>query len=214
MFTSRAEYRLSLREDNADARLTPAGRRLGCVGDERWSHFETKQTLVSRETSRLRAVWVSPSTLDTADAMAVIGQPIEREYRLSDLLRRPEVTYAHLMTLRRPDGSLVSESAAAPSIAAQVEIDLKYAGYVDRQRDDIVRVKGHEQWALPSSIDYEAIPGLSYEARQKLAAYRPETLGQAARLAGVTPATISLLLVHLKRGRGRHRQPDAEEHAA
>ena len=214
MFTSRAEYRLSLREDNADTRLTPTGRRLGCVDDERWSHFETKQALVSRETNRLQSVWVSPTTVNDEDVMAVIGQALEREYRLADLLRRPEVTYAALMKLRRPDGTLVSDKTAALAIAAQVEIDVKYAGYVVRQRDEIERVKEYEGLTLPLSIDYGAVPGLSFEARQKLTAHRPETLGQAARLAGVTPATISLLLVHLKRGLGRRQPVDPEAHAA
>ncbi len=194
MFTSRAEYRLQLREDNADMRLTEIGRRLGLVDDVRWQAFEIKREKIAREIERLKSTWVNPRVLDKAAAERVLGKEIEREYSLYDLLRRPEVTYAALMTL--PD---MAEVAAA-DVAEQVEIQAKYQGYIERQRDEIARQEGHESTRLPVDMDYSAVRGLSIEVRQKLTLHKPQTLGQAARISGVTPAAISLLLVHLKRG--------------
>ena len=204
MFTSRAEYRLSLREDNADERLTEIGRNLGCVGEERWTIFARKREAVSRETKRLASTWVSPVSVSSEEMSRVIGQPVEREYRLLDLLRRPQTRYESLMTLRGRDGNLVSPvSGLSEELAQQIEINAKYAGYVDRQHDEIERLSRLEDLKIPGLLDYRSVRGLSFEACQKLGAARPETLGQAARIAGVTPATISLLLVHLKRGLGR-----------
>ena len=213
MFTSRAEYRLSLREDNADLRLTEIGRRLGCIDDVRWEAFGRKRDVVSRETKRLASTWVNSASLPRAEAVRVLGQTIEREYSLADLLRRPNVRYAALMTLRDFAGGELAGPGTADSVCAeQVEIQIKYAGYIERQRDEIARVEHDENRKLPDSLDYGAVRGLSFEARQKLDAQRPETLGQAARIAGVTPATISLLLVHLKRGAGRDKS-DSIDHA-
>ena len=204
MFTSRAEYRLSLREDNADERLTPIAQRLGCIDADRWNAFNAKRDVVSRETNRLQTTWVSPKTLSQAEMLRVFGQTIEREYRLLDLLRRPDIDYRILMTLRDQADQPIS---LAPSLddqsAAQVEVNVKYAGYVDRQRDEVERISGLENMVLPEGVDYQEVRGLSFEARQKLQTQRPRTLGDASRIAGVTPATISLLLVHLKRGLGR-----------
>ena len=213
MFTSRAEYRLSLREDNADLRLTETGRRLGCVDDVRWEAFSRKRDVVSRETRRLASTWVNPTSLPSAEAVRVLGQTIEREYSLADLLRRPNVRYAALMSLRDCRGeTLAGPGTADPASAEQVEIQIKDAGYIERQRDEIARVAHDENRKLPDWLDYGAVRGLSFEARQKLDAQRPETLAQAARIAGVTPATISLLLVHLKRGAGRGKS-DSTDHA-
>ena len=204
MFTSRAEFRLSLREDNADERLTPMAQRLGCIDTSRWNAFTEKRDTVSRETTRLRSTWVSPKRIPADEMRRVIGQAIEREYRLVDLLRRPDVDYLTLMTLRDHANQLVSPNTPLDEqTAAQVEVNIKYAGYVDRQRDEVQRIGGLEDLALPEAVDYREVRGLSFEARQKLQAQRPRTLGEASRLAGVTPATISLLLVHLKRGLGR-----------
>jgi tRNA uridine 5-carboxymethylaminomethyl modification enzyme len=194
MFTSRAEYRLQLREDNADMRLTETGRKLGLVEEERWQAFELKREKIARELERLKSTWVNPRMLDKADAERVLGKEIEREYSLYDLLRRPEVSYASLMTL---PGAQHEEAA---DVAEQVEIHAKYHGYIERQRDEIARQEGYETTQLPLDMDYSTVHGLSIEVRQKLNQHRPETLGQAARISGVTPAAISLLLVHLKRG--------------
>jgi tRNA uridine 5-carboxymethylaminomethyl modification enzyme len=194
MFTSRAEYRLQLREDNADMRLTETGRRLGLVDDARWQAFEEKREKIARELERLKSTWVNPRMLDKADAERVLGKEIEREYSLYDLLRRPEVTYQSLMTL---PGAQHDEAA---DVAEQVEIHAKYHGYIERQRDEIARQEGYESTQLPLDMDYSAVRGLSIEARQKLNQHKPQTLGQAARISGVTPAAISLLLVHMKRG--------------
>jgi tRNA uridine 5-carboxymethylaminomethyl modification enzyme len=193
MFTSRAEYRLQLREDNADMRLTETGRKLGQVDDVRWQAFEEKREKIARELERLKSTWVNPRMLDKADAERVLGKEIEREYSLYDLLRRPEVSYAALMTLP-------GAQADAAEVAEQVEIQAKYQGYIERQRDEIARQEGHETTQLPVDMDYSEVRGLSIEVRQKLNQHKPQTLGQAARISGVTPAAISLLLVHLKRG--------------
>lgn len=194
MFTSRAEYRLQLREDNADMRLTETGRRLGLVDEVRWQAFEEKREKIACELERLKSTWVNPRMLDKADAERVLGKEIEREYSLYDLLRRPEVSYGALMTLPG------TQTAGTVEIAEQVEILAKYQGYIERQRDEIARQEGHEMTQLPPGMDYSVVHGLSTEVRQKLNQHQPQTLGQAARISGVTPAAISLLLVHLKRG--------------
>jgi tRNA uridine 5-carboxymethylaminomethyl modification enzyme len=195
MFTSRAEYRLQLREDNADLRLTEEGRRLGVVDDVRWDAFCRKRDSVANELERLKSTYVNPTIVARADAERVLGQGIDREYALTDLLRRPGVTYASLLTLPG-SGTPVADAA----VAEHVEIATKYEGYIDRQRDEIARGLGQESERLPDDIDYRTVRGLSAEVQQKLNAQRPETLGQAARIQGVTPAAVSLLLVHLKRG--------------
>jgi len=194
MFTSRAEYRLSLREDNADLRLTEVGRELGLVDDRRWDAFNRKRDAVAREVERLRSSWVNPRQLPQADAQRVLGQPMEREYRLFDLLRRPQVSYQQLMTLPG-----AGEAVSTPEVVEQVEIQAKYQGYIERQQDEIDKSLAHEAMPLPAELDYAEVHGLSYEVRQKLAQARPQTLGQASRVQGVTPAAISLLLVYLKR---------------
>jgi tRNA uridine 5-carboxymethylaminomethyl modification enzyme len=194
MFTSRAEYRLQLREDNADMRLTETGRKLGLVDDVRWKAFEEKREKIAREIERLKSTWVNPRMLDKADAERVLGKEIEREYNLYDLLRRPEVTYESLMTLPGV------QNAEGADVAEQVEISAKYHGYIERQREEIARQEGYESTELPLDMDYSVVRGLSIEVRQKLNQHKPQTLGQAARISGVTPAAISLLLVHLKRG--------------
>ncbi len=214
MFTSRAEFRLQLREDNADLRLTETGRQLGLVDDARWAAFCRKRDAVSRETERLRSLWVSPKNLAAAEAQRVLGKAIEHEYSLADLLRRPDVSYAGLMSFN--DGKYASpelasqaatqtEGAAAASavfqavVIEQVEITAKYAGYIDRQIEEVGRALHYENLKLPAELDYLQVSALSIEARQKLNQHRPETLGQASRLSGITPATISLLLIHLKK---------------
>ena len=205
MFTSRAEYRLQLREDNADLRLTEQGRALGLVDDERWTLFNRKRDAVARETERLRTTWVNPRILDRHRAEGVLGAPIEREYNLFDLLRRPGVSFAAVDRLRKdlglPAKSELPEPSDAlePMVAEQVEIAAKYAGYIERQKEEIERMQAHESIALPPDLDYADIYGLSKEVVQKLNEHRPATLGQAGRISGVTPAAIALLLVHLKR---------------
>jgi tRNA uridine 5-carboxymethylaminomethyl modification enzyme len=212
MFTSRAEFRLQLREDNADLRLTPMGREMGLVDDIRWDAFCRKRDAVSRETERLRSLWVSPRNLAAAEAVRVLGKAIEHEYSLADLLRRPDVGYEQLMSLEQ--GRFASEELGSVEQASahgldeqsrrlaleQVEIAAKYSGYIDRQKDEIARVAHYENLALPKELDYSTVAALSIEARQKLQRHRPQTLGQASRISGVTPATISLLLVHLRKG--------------
>ena len=195
MFTSRAEYRLQLREDNADARLTETGRRLGLVDDERWSEFCRKRDAVSRETERLKSTWVSPRNLDNKDAERVLGKNIEHEYSVFDLLRRPKVSYAKLMTLP----GVASSELLSADVVEQVEIAAKYSGYIERQRDEIERHAVLENMPLPSDIDYMTIQALSIEVRQKLQQQRPATLGQASRISGVTPAAVSLLRIYLKK---------------
>jgi tRNA uridine 5-carboxymethylaminomethyl modification enzyme len=194
MFTSRAEYRLQLREDNADLRLTDIGRRLGLVDDARWDAFSRKRDAVATELERLKSTYVNPAIVAAHEATRILGQPIERDYSLGDLLRRPNVGYAALLTLPG-----AGEAVADPLVAEQVEIATKYAGYIERQREEIERHRAQEDLRLPPDLDYGAVRGFSTEVRQKLAFHRPETVGQAARISGVTPAAISLLLVHLKR---------------
>jgi len=201
MFTSRAEYRLSLREDNADMRLTEIGRRLGCVGDAQWAQFETKREAVARELERLKSTWVSPRILSQQEAERVLGKAIEREYALADLLRRPNISYDSLMSLKGIDGQDVAgPGIAEDAVKEQIEIQLKYAGYIDRQAKEVERHEHYENLKLPAKLDYMEVKALSIEVRQKLNKHQPETLGQASRIAGVTPAAISLLLVHLKKG--------------
>ncbi|TFW10469.1 tRNA uridine-5-carboxymethylaminomethyl(34) synthesis enzyme MnmG [Oxalobacteraceae bacterium OM1] len=201
MFTSRAEYRLSLREDNADMRLTEIGRQLGCVGDAQWDVFERKREAVARELERLKSTWVNPRILATDESERVLGKAIEREYALADLLRRPNVSYERLMTLKGSEGQdLAGPGVADEAVKEQVEIQVKYAGYIDRQAKEVERHDHYENLKLPTELDYMAVRGLSVEVRQKLNKHRPETLGQASRISGVTPAAISLLLVHLKKG--------------
>ena len=200
MFTSRAEYRLSLREDNADMRLTEIGRALGCVGDAQWQAFETKREAVARELERLRSTWVNPRILAAAESERIVGQAIEREYSLADLLRRPNVAYDTLMSMTGMEGqALAGPGVEDPAVREQVEIQLKYAGYIERQSKEIERHEHYENLALPEGFNYLDIGALSVEVRQKLDKQRPETLGQASRISGVTPAAISLLLVHLKK---------------
>jgi len=194
MFTSRAEYRLMLREDNADLRLTPLGRDMGLVDEERWAAFSTKREAVERETARLSTGRLDPARVDVAQVEALIGGQFSREQTLLELLRRPDVSYEALMALESA-GPAVGD----PRVAEQVEIQAKYAGYIQRQQDEVARQQRHENLALPEDLDYGAITGLSMEVRQKLAAHRPHTLGQASRITGVTPAAVSLLLVHVKR---------------
>jgi tRNA uridine 5-carboxymethylaminomethyl modification enzyme len=195
MFTSRAEYRLSLREDNADQRLTEIGRGLGLVDDARWRRFEAKREAMARESERLKATWVNPNNLPDEHAQRLLGQSIEREYSLFDLLRRPQVAYADLVSLPNAGPGIADQEAAE-----QVEIEAKYAGYVTRQLDEIERQRGQEHQALPLDFDYMSLSSLSIEVRQKLNQAKPATLGQASRVAGVTPAAISVLMVYLKRG--------------
>ena len=192
MFTSRAEYRLILREDNADLRLTEKGRELGLVDDVRWAAFETKREAIVQEEQRLKSTWVRPGTTQGDAIAAHFGTPLTHEYNLLNLLARPEIDYAGLVTI-------TGGGAQDPQVAEQVEIKTKYAGYIDRQQDEIARLRASEDTKLPLDIDYAGISGLSKEIQHKLGNNRPETLGQASRIPGVTPAAISLLLIHLKK---------------
>lgn len=197
MFTSRAEYRLLLREDNADMRLTEDGRRIGLVDDVRWEAFSRKQEAIAREQERLKTTWVRPASLSKEDAIRVLGKQIEHEYSLFELLRRPEVSYEDLLTLPLADGLLSTDLDA--DVKQQLEIAAKYQGYIDRQQDEIARQQGNENTPLPDDMDYSDVHGLSIEVQQKLAQHRPQTIGQASRVSGVTPVAVSLLLVYLKR---------------
>jgi tRNA uridine 5-carboxymethylaminomethyl modification enzyme len=205
MFTSRAEFRLQLREDNADMRLTELGRQMGLVDDERWTSFCTKREAVSRETERLKSTWVNPKNLPEAESARVLGKSIEHEHNLFDLLRRPGVSYEGLMSLDA--GRFVATTVSretlgdlTTSVIEQVEIAAKYSGYIDRQRVEVERAAHFENLKLPAKLDYLLVSSLSIEARQTLSKHRPETLGMASRISGITPATISLLLIYLKRG--------------
>ena len=203
MFTSRAEYRLSLREDNADARLTPIGRELGLVGDEQWAYFERKREAIEREKQRLKSTWVHPNNFSAEAAQQLLGKAIEREYNLADLLRRPNVTYDALMNVDdarfQPEQALHDDAIENKLIREQVEIDIKYAGYIERQKEEISKHANHETTHIPKGLNYQEVKGLSNEVKHKLSDHSPETIGQAARISGVTPAAISLLLVHIKR---------------
>ena len=195
MFTSRAEYRLQLREDNADLRLTEQGRALGLVSDAQWAAFCRKREAIEAENARLQHTWVNPRLVPAEEALAVLGQTIEREYTLADLLRRPQVNYHALSGL-----TAFGEPVAEAEVAEQVEIQIKYQGYIARQQEEIARRDQWEDVRLPQEIDYASVSGLSKEVQQRLNQHRPETLGQASRIQGMTPAAISLLHVHLKRG--------------
>ncbi len=195
MFTSRAEYRLQLREDNADLRLTEIGHKLGIVDDIRWQAFEQKREAIVREQERLRDTWVNPRNLPEEDAIRVLGKPIEREYPLLELLRRPDVSYTSLLSL--PGAGVGVDDV---KVAEQVETQAKYHGYIERQRDEIGRNEQYETLRLPNELDYREVRGLSIEVQQKLNLHKPETIAQATRISGITPAAISLLMVHLKRG--------------
>ena len=215
MFTSRAEYRLQLREDNADLRLTEVGRRMGLVDDARWDAFCRKRDAVSRETERLKSIWVNPRNLPTTEAERVLGKAIEHEYSLFELLRRPGVGYADLMAMDggkygSPDMTPQALGDLAAPAAEQVEIAAKYAGYIERQHDEVERAAYHEGLKLPEDLDYSLVSALSVEARQTLAKHRPQTLGLASRMPGITPASLSLLLVHLRKG-GFRLQTQAQE---
>ncbi len=210
MFTSRAEFRLQLREDNADLRLTEAGRALGLVDDARWASFCKKRDAVSRETERLRGTWVNPRNLPAEESARVLGKAIEREHNLFDLLRRPGVSYPDLMGMdggKHAQATVVSREtlggdwdALHEAVVEQVEIAAKYSGYITRQQDEVGRAAHFEHLKLPADLDYMQVTALSMEARQRLSKHRPETLGLASRMTGITPATISLLLIHLKKG--------------
>ncbi|MEQ1534798.1 MAG: tRNA uridine-5-carboxymethylaminomethyl(34) synthesis enzyme MnmG [Burkholderiaceae bacterium] len=200
MFTSRAEFRLQLREDNADVRLTEVGREMGLVDDVRWDVFNRKRDAVSRETQRLKALWASPKNVSAAEAERVFGKALEHEYNLLELLRRPDVNYAGLMSL---ESGKFADAEAPPSdditVVEQIEIVAKYAGYIDRQHAEVEKALHFEQFKLPPDMDYSQVSALSIEARQKLNKHKPETLGLASRISGITPATVSLLLVYLKK---------------
>lgn len=195
MFTSRAEYRLQLREDNADMRLTELGRRLGLIGDQQWRMFQHKQESVQRELQRLRQTWYTPLNLPLSEQERVLGQPLSKESSLLDMLRRPNVSYAQLMTLPSAQQQVLEADAAE-----QVEIQAKYQGYIERQNEEINHRQNLEKLKLPANIDYAQVKGLSAEVQQKLNQFRPETVGQASRISGITPAAVALLMVHLKRG--------------
>ena len=196
MFTSRAEYRLQLREDNADMRLTEDGYKIGLVGEEQWRMFNEKREAIEREIQRLKTTWYTPQKLAEEEQLRVFGQKLSREANLHDLLRRPNLDYAALMTL--PDAQ--PETALADSVVEQVEIQVKYQGYIDRQNEEIDSRRDIETLKLPEDIDYSKVKGLSAEVQQKLNQHKPETVGQASRISGVTPAAVALLMVHLKRG--------------
>lgn len=192
MFTSRAEYRLILREDNADLRLTEKGRELGLVDDVRWAAFERKREGIEREEQRLKSTWERPATPQGEAIAERFGTPLTHEYNLLNLLARPEIDYRGLVQLT---GAGVED----PQVAEQVEIRTKYAGYIDRQQEEITRLRASENVALPADLEYATISGLSKEIQHKLSVARPETLGQASRIPGVTPAAVSLLMIHLKK---------------
>ena len=201
MFTSRAEYRLSLREDNADLRLTTLGREMGLVDDERWEFFARKRDAVSGELARLSSVLVRPGDVDAA-LLAKLGQPLSRESHALELLRRPEIGYDDLTVAASAEGATadwLGDARLAEQVKLQVDVQAKYSGYLKRQSEEIDRRTRHDDLALPADMDYGAVSGLSNEARQSLQAVRPQTLGQAARIPGLTPAAVSLLLVHLKK---------------
>ena len=196
MFTSRAEYRLQLREDNADLRLTGVGRAMGLVDDARWARFSSKQEAVQRETARLSALWATPGNALGREVVDTLGVPMSRETNVLDLIKRPELSYAALMRV-----PTLGPGVDDAQVAEQVEIGVKYAGYLNRQRDEIARQQRHETTPIPEGFDYAGVRGLSMEVQQKLERVRPQSIGQAQRIPGMTPAAISLLLVHLERAR-------------
>jgi len=220
MFTSRAEFRLQLREDNADMRLTEMGRRMGLVDDARWDAFCRKRDAVSRETERLKSTWVNPRNLPSEESARVLGKAIEHEHNLFDLLRRPGVPYEALVGMNggayvNPEVSRETLGDLLEPVLEQLDIAAKYSGYIDRQKAEVERAANLEHLRLPD-LDYLQVKALSFEARQKLAKHRPETLGQASRISGITPASISLLLIHLKKGgfKGFATVPTTEDSAA
>lgn len=199
MFTSRAEYRLSLREDNADERLTEIGRKLGLVDDIRWDFFNRKRDRIAKEIERMKCTWVHPGIVSNEEAVRVLGTSIEREYSLFNLLSRPNVSHETLMSLKKEDGTLFSPGVdLTRGEREQVEIGAKYSGYINRQKEEVAKLLEHETTPIPQDFDYDKVRGLSFEVRQKLKAHRPETLGQAGRISGVTPAAVSLLLIFIK----------------
>ena len=208
MFTSRAEYRLQLREDNADQRLTPVAHEMGLVSPRQWELFEVKQTAITNEIARLKSIWVNPRNLIEDESIRVLGKKIEHEHNLGELLRRPDITYAGLMSL---DAGAFKSSAiealdlvSRETVVEQVEISAKYAGYIEKQKEEVEKASHFERLALPADMDYLSIDALSFEVRQKLTHHRPETVGQASRISGITPAAISLLLIHLKRMKAKN----------
>jgi len=203
MFTSRAEYRLILREDNADLRLTEKGRALGLVGDQRWARFEAKREAMERELQRLRNTWIHPATLEARQLSSRLKSELTREYNLADLIKRPELTYSDVAWLK---GEPIEDTQAAE----QVEIQLKYSGYIERQRSEIEQMRRQENTPLPDNFDYSQVSGLSNELKQKLEQQRPETLAQAARIQGMTPVAISLLLVYLKKRQLSHDRAEVQ----
>ncbi|MDR3054640.1 MAG: tRNA uridine-5-carboxymethylaminomethyl(34) synthesis enzyme MnmG [Zoogloeaceae bacterium] len=209
MFTSRAEYRLQLREDNADLRLTEQGRALGLVDDERWTAFCAKRDAIEREIERLKSTWVNPALLPAEVAEPVLGKAIEREYALFDLLRRPEVDYAALARLPLSTANADATGITDPLVIEQIDIQAKYQGYIDRQREEVAKSASYENLALPEEMDFTNVPGLSREAQQKLQQHRPQTLGQASRIQGVTPAAVALLQIQLKKARRLRERAEA-----
>ena len=211
MFTSRAEFRLQLREDNADLRLTDEARRMGLIDDARWNAFCRKRDAVAREMERLKSTWVHPGLVSAAEAERLLGKALEHEYNLADLLRRPGVEFdrvAELAEIAKPELAVSRETlraelgdSLADAVIEQVQIGIKYAGYIDKQNEEVERAAAYENLKLPAELDYAQVSALSFEVRQKLARHKPETLGQASRISGVTPAAISLLLIHLRKGR-------------
>ena len=205
MFTSRAEYRLSLREDNADERLTEIGRKLGLVDDVRWSFYNQKRELINSSINQLKKTWVTPTTISREESLRVLGTTIEREYSLFNLLSRPNVSHETLMTLHDLNGKLVVNKSELPKyVIEQLEIIAKYSGYIDRQKDEVNRLLQNELTKIPDDFDYDKVKGLSFEVRSKLKLHKPETIGQASRISGVTPAAISLLLIFVKSNRLGH----------
>lgn len=204
MFTSRAEYRLQLREDNADMRLTEIGRKLGLVDDVRWEAFSRKQEAVAKEHQRLKKTFVQPANVSRETQEAVLGKVLDHEYSLFELLRRPEVSYQGLLDL------IPSEEVLAEDVKEQVEIAAKYQGYIDRQKEEIAKQKDSEHIKLGEAVDYDQVHGLSIEARQKLMKHKPETIGQAGRISGITPATISILMIYMKR---KHKKESAQNNS-
>lgn len=199
MFTSRAEYRLSLREDNADERLTEIGRKLGLVDAVRWEFFNKKREAIEKELQRLKSTWVYPGLISEDESVRILGNKIEREYSLFNLLSRPNVSHETLINLKKQDGSLISDGIAlTDSEVEQIEISAKYSGYINRQKEEVAKLLEHETTKIPVDFDYDKVKGLSFEVRQKLKLHRPETIGQAGRISGVTPAAISLLLIFIK----------------
>lgn len=192
MFTSRAEYRLILREDNADLRLTEKGRELGLIGDERWQAFCEKREAIEQEQQRLKETWIQPNTEEADELAPKLKTPLSREYNLADLLKRPELVYSDVAHLK-------GEAVENDQVAEQVEIQNKYAGYIDRQKDEIEQMRRQENTPLPDGFDYEQVGGLSNELKAKLKEVQPQTISQASRIQGMTPAAISLLLVYLKK---------------